>query len=48
MESYEPTKSERTRRRIIEKAAPVINKKGAAGTSIADLADATGLTKGGI
>ncbi|MFW6081097.1 MAG: TetR family transcriptional regulator C-terminal domain-containing protein [Desulfosalsimonas sp.] len=48
MESYEPTKSERTRRYIIEKAAPVINKKGAAGTSIADLAEATGLTKGGI
>ncbi|MFO7931248.1 MAG: TetR/AcrR family transcriptional regulator [Desulfosalsimonas sp.] len=48
MESYEPTKSERTRRHIIEKAAPVINKKGAAGTSIADLAEATGLTKGGI
>jgi len=41
-------KSERTRRRIIEKAAPLINKKGAAGTSIAELTAATGLTKGGI
>ncbi|MGD9018467.1 MAG: TetR/AcrR family transcriptional regulator [Desulfobacterales bacterium] len=41
-------KSERTRRFIIEKVAPVFNKKGYAGTSIADLTTATGLTKGSI
>jgi TetR/AcrR family transcriptional repressor of nem operon len=48
METANPGKSERTRRSIIEKAAPLINKKGAAGTSIAELTAATGLTKGGI
>jgi len=48
MESIRHPKSDRTRRHIIEKAAPLINKKGAAGTSIAELASVTGLTKGGI
>ncbi len=48
MESFRHVKSDRTRRQIIEKAAPLINKKGAAGTSIAELTTATGLTKGGI
>lgn len=48
MEPNRYGKSGRTRRRIIEKAAPLINKKGAAGTSIAELTAATGLTKGGI
>lgn len=33
---------------IIEKAAPVINKKGMAGTSISDIMQAANLTKGGI
>jgi len=42
------SKSERTRRRIIEKSAPVFNKKGVAGTSLADLTAATGLSKGSI
>jgi AcrR family transcriptional regulator len=41
-------KSERTRRLIIEKAAPVFNTKGIAGTSLQDITDATGLTKGSI
>jgi AcrR family transcriptional regulator len=41
-------KSERTRQFIIEKAGPVFNKKGIAGTSLADLTHATGLTKGSI
>lgn len=41
-------KSERTRRYIIEKSAPVFNKKGIAGTSLADLTAATGLSKGSI
>ena len=42
------TKSERTRTSIIEKAAPLFNKKGYAGTSMNDIMVATGLAKGGI
>jgi TetR/AcrR family transcriptional repressor of nem operon len=42
------TRSEQTRRFIIEKAAPIFNKKGYAGTSMSDLTTATGLTKGSI
>ena len=42
------SKAERTRRFIIEKAAPIFNKKGVAGTSLSDLVEATGLTKGAI
>jgi TetR/AcrR family transcriptional repressor of nem operon len=42
------SKAERTREYIIEKAAPVFNKKGYAGTSLTDLIEATGLTKGSI
>ncbi len=41
-------KSELTRQLIIEKSAPIFNKKGIAGTSLSDLAKATGLTKGSI
>ncbi len=41
-------KAEKTRRYIIEKTAPVFNKKGYAGTSLSDLTQATGLTKGSI
>lgn len=41
-------KSERTRQYIIERTAPVFNKKGYAGTSMSDLTEATGLTKGAI
>lgn len=41
-------RSERTRQLIIETAAPIFNKKGYAGTSMADLTAATGLTKGSI
>ncbi|MCP4116063.1 MAG: TetR/AcrR family transcriptional regulator [Desulfobacteraceae bacterium] len=48
MKRKESTKAEQTRRFIIEKAAPVFNKKGVAGTSLADLTRATGLTKGSI
>jgi TetR/AcrR family transcriptional regulator, transcriptional repressor for nem operon len=43
-----PSKSERTRHFIIEKTAPVFNAKGYSGTSINDLMNATGLTKGSI
>lgn len=39
---------ERTRRRIVEKAAPVFNTKGYYGTSMNDLVRETGLEKGGI
>ncbi|HUB60567.1 MAG TPA: TetR/AcrR family transcriptional regulator [Puia sp.] len=41
-------KAERTRQFIIEKTAPIFNKKGYAGTSLSDMTDATGLTKGSI
>ena len=41
-------KSEKTRQLIIEKSASLFNQNGYAGTSIKDIMDATGLTKGGI
>lgn len=42
------SKAERTRRFIIEKTAPIFNAQGYTGTSLADLTQATGLTKGSI
>ena len=42
------TKAERTTAYIIETVAPVFNKHGYAGTSMSDLTEATGLTKGAI
>ncbi len=42
------SKADRTRQYIIEKTAPIFNAKGFAGTSMTDLTDATGLTKGSI
>jgi len=42
------SKAERTRQFIIEQTAPLFNKKGYAGTSLSDIAEATGLTKGSI
>lgn len=42
------SKSERTKQFIVERTAPVFNEKGYAGTSITDLTNATGLTKGSI
>jgi TetR/AcrR family transcriptional repressor of nem operon len=44
----ELSKAERTRKFIIEKTAVIFNKKGYAGTSLSDLTEATGLTKGSI
>ncbi|MGY3211034.1 TetR/AcrR family transcriptional regulator [Mucilaginibacter sp. HD30] len=44
----ELSKAERTRQYIIEATAPVFNKKGYAGTSLSDLTEVTGLTKGSI
>jgi TetR/AcrR family transcriptional repressor of nem operon len=41
-------KSDRTRERIIETSAAIFNMKGYAGTSMSDLTEATGLTKGSI
>jgi TetR/AcrR family transcriptional regulator, transcriptional repressor for nem operon len=41
-------KAEQTKQFIIEKAAPIFNKKGYLGTSISDLTESTGLTKGAI
>jgi TetR/AcrR family transcriptional regulator, transcriptional repressor for nem operon len=42
------TKAERTRQYIIETTAPLFNTKGYEGTSLSDLMDATGLTKGSL
>jgi TetR/AcrR family transcriptional repressor of nem operon len=42
------SKSEKTKQFIIEKAGPLFNKKGYAGTSMNDIMLATGLAKGGI
>ena len=42
------TKAERTRQFIIEKAAPVFNQKGVAGTSMSDIMEVTKLAKGGL
>lgn len=42
------SKAERTRQFIVEKAAPVFNVKGFAGTSLNDIMSATGLSKGSI
>jgi TetR/AcrR family transcriptional regulator, transcriptional repressor for nem operon len=41
-------KAAKTRQYILEKAASVFNKRGFAGTSLADLEAATGLTKGAL
>ena len=43
-----PTKSEETSKYIIEKVAPVFNKKGYVGTSLSELEKITKLTKGAI
>lgn len=42
------TKAERTRRYIVEKTAPLFNRKGFDGTTLSDLTEATGLTKGAL
>lgn len=46
--SESQSKAERTRQFIIEQTAPLFNAKGYAGTSMSDLTNATGLTKGSI
>jgi AcrR family transcriptional regulator len=42
------TKADRTRQMIIEKSAPIFNRKGFSGTSMSDILHATGLAKGGL
>jgi TetR/AcrR family transcriptional repressor of nem operon len=42
------TKGEQTRRKIVEAAAPIFNKRGYEGSSLSELMEATGLKKGGI
>ena len=42
------TKAGRTRQHIIEKTAPLFNVKGFEGTSLSDLTEVTGLTKGAL
>ena len=42
------SKAKRTKQFIIDRTAVLFNKKGFAGTSLTDLTDATGLTKGSI
>jgi len=42
------SKTERTKALIVEKTAPIFNKKGFSGTSLNDMVAATGLTKGSI
>lgn len=42
------SKAERTKKFIIEKTAPIFNAKGYIGTSMNDIMNATGLTKGSI
>lgn len=42
------TKAERTKKYIIDQVSPIFNKKGVAGTSLSDMTEATGLTKGAI
>ncbi len=42
------TKGERTRRRIVERAAALFNTRGVAGASMADVSEAAGLEKGGV
>jgi TetR/AcrR family transcriptional repressor of nem operon len=42
------TKADRTRQYIIEKTAPLFNCKGYDGTSLTDLTETTGLTKGSL
>jgi TetR/AcrR family transcriptional repressor of nem operon len=41
-------KAERTRQAIVQKAAALFNQKGYAGTSLQDIIQATGLSKGGL
>lgn len=42
------SKAEKTKEYIIERSAPVFNKKGYAGTSLSDIMEATALTKGSV
>lgn len=43
-----PSKAEKTSQYILEKVAPVFNRRGYVGTSLSDITEATGLTKGAV
>jgi AcrR family transcriptional regulator len=43
-----PTKGDRTRQRILDRAGPIFNDRGYQATTLNDLMDATGLEKGGL
>jgi AcrR family transcriptional regulator len=43
-----PTKGDRTRRRILDRAGPIFNDRGYQATTLSDLMTATGLEKGGL
>src|SRR6185436_17212542 len=47
-QSTNMSKAENAKAYIVEKTAAIFNKKGYAGTSLADLTEATGLTKGAL
>lgn len=42
------SKADKTKRFILEKVAPIFNKNGYVGTTLSDITEATGLTKGAI
>src|SRR5262245_44336033 len=42
------SKAKNTKSYIVEQTAPIFNKKGYTGTSLTDLTEATGLTKGAL
>jgi TetR/AcrR family transcriptional repressor of nem operon len=44
----EMSKGEKTKQHIVDKAARIFNQKGYAGTSMYDIVEATGLSKGGV
>ena len=46
--SHTVSKAEKTKQFIVEQTAPIFNTKGYAGTSLNDITEATGLTKGSI
>ena len=48
VEHTKSTRGEATRRRIVERSAPVFNRHGYSGTSMSEVMAATGLEKGGI
>jgi TetR/AcrR family transcriptional repressor of nem operon len=48
IEMAEATKAEKTKQWIIEQTAPILNRKGVAGTAMSDIMEATKLSKGSL